>query len=276
MTPSAWTTGKAVEVGNLGNAIWGAGASNCVLTSNVYYNSGTYKYANTGAASQYQQISGAHQWYSASSGSQNATITGFSSPTMTLDASGNLLVGTTTSGAKLTLYTSTASAPVISATSVALGAPLANYISTVAGDVSRSGINISKTDTTNTTSQIFMQFLVNNYGTGSGQINANGANACAFGTYSDRRLKQNIVDLSSQLNNILALRPREFDYIESEGGGHQIGFIAQEMQEIYPDAVGEREDGMLTIGAWSKTEARLVKAIQELAAKVQALEAKVA
>ena len=121
-----------------------------------------------------------------------------------------------------------------------------------------------------------MQFLINNYGTGSGQINANGANTAAFGTYSDRRLKKNIVDLPPQLSNILALRPREFDYIESEGGGHQIGFVAQEIQEIYPDAVGERaDDGMLTVTAWSKTEARLVKAIQELAAKVAELEAKI-
>jgi len=103
VTPSAWTTGKAIEVGNLGNAIWGVGASNCVLTSNVYYNSSAYKYANTGAASQYQQVSGAHQWYSASSGSQNATITGFSSPTMTLDASGQLSIGTTAGSAPVTV-----------------------------------------------------------------------------------------------------------------------------------------------------------------------------
>ena len=42
------------------------------------------------------------------------------------------------------------------------------------------------------------------------------------------------------------------------------------MQEIYPDAVGTSADDMLTITGWSKTEARLVKAIQELNAKVEA------
>ena len=69
------------------------------------------------------------------------------------------------------------------------------------------------------------------------------------------------------------MRPVEFDY--KDGSGHQIGFVAQEMQEIYSDAVGER-DGFLTVTGWSKTEARLVSAIKELAAKVQALEAKLA
>ena len=115
---------------------------------------------------------------------------------------------------------------------------------------------------------------MNNDGTASGQINANGASQVAFGSWSDARLKENIVDLPSQLANIMALRPVEFDYIESEGGGHQIGFVAQEMQKVYPDAVGEREDGMLTISGFNKTEARLIKAIQEQQAIINDLQAK--
>jgi hypothetical protein len=118
---------------------------------------------------------------------------------------------------------------------------------------------------------------MNNDGTASGQINANGANQAAFGSWSDLRLKQNIADLPSQLSNIMALRPVEFDYIASEGGGHQIGFIAQEMQDVYPDVVGERApDGMLTITGWSKTEARLVKAMQEQQEIINDLRARVA
>jgi len=118
---------------------------------------------------------------------------------------------------------------------------------------------------------VFVGFTVNSQGTGSGQINANGANSAAFGSFSDSRLKENIVDLPPQLANIMALRPVEFDYIESEGGGHQISFIAQEMEAVYPDVVGERADGMKTITGWSKTEARLVKAIQELKAEIDTL-----
>jgi hypothetical protein len=69
------------------------------------------------------------------------------------------------------------------------------------------------------------------------------------------------------LPKILALRPVEFDY--KDGSGHQTGFVAQEMQEIYPDAVGEA-DGYLTITGFGKTEARLVKALQELNANLVA------
>jgi hypothetical protein len=135
---------------------------------------------------------------------------------------------------------------------------------------------VDKPSTTTTTNQCFVGFTINSQSTASGQINANGANSAAFGTFSDRRLKENIVDLPPQLSNIMALRPIEFDYIASEGGGHQISFVAQEFEEVYPDAVGERSDGMKTLTGWSKTEARLVKAIQELKADLDATKAELA
>jgi hypothetical protein len=130
---------------------------------------------------------------------------------------------------------------------------------------------VDKYSTTNSTSQWFLGFTTNNQSVASGVITANGASQAAFGSWSDRRLKENIVDLPNQLSNILALRPVEFDYIESEGGGHQVSFIAQEFEEIYPDAIGERPDGMKTLTGWGKTEAILVKAIQELKAEIDIL-----
>lgn len=184
---------------------------------------------------------------------------------MTLDASGNLLVGLTTAGAKLCVDGSATST-----------SRVANIRSRSSGDTAYAAGLFSKYDNDSTTSQVFVQFSINNDSATNGQINANGANQAAFGSWSDRRLKENIVDLPSQLGNIMALRPVEFDYIASEGGGHQIGFIAQEMQEVYSDAVGERSDGMLTVSGWSKTEARLVKALQELNAKVEAQAAEIA
>jgi hypothetical protein len=187
-----------------------------------------------------------------------------------ITSGGDLLVGTTSGSARLVVV------------SPANNVAACNLISSNSGDAGRSMLAIGKFDNNNTTSQVFVNFVINNGGNGSGQINANGAGAAAFGSSSDARLKENIQDLPPQLGNITALRPVEFDYIESEGGGHQIGFIAQEMQAVYPDAVNERQpDGMLTVTGWSKTEARLVKAIQEqqaiitaLTARVEALEAK--
>jgi hypothetical protein len=179
---------------------------------------------------------------------------------MRLDASGNLLVGTTSTVSGAGFYSrkaGIAGAFAVTGTSVQ----------------STSALIVSKPDATNTTAQIFAQFYVGDFATGSGQINANGASAAAFGSYSDIRLKENIAPLPDQLANICALKPSEFDF--KDGSGHQIGFIAQEMQEVYPDVVGEGEDGMKTITGWSKTEARLVKAIQELSAEIETLKQRI-
>jgi len=154
--------------------------------------------------------------------------------------------------------------------------PALGIISDFASDSANAPLKIFKTANDNTTAQVFAQFIINQTASGCGQINANGAGTAAFGSFSDSRLKQNIVDLPSQLSNILALRPVEFDYIESEGGGHQIGFVAQEFETVFPDAVGQRIDGMKTLTGWSKTEAILVKAIQELSAANEALTARIA
>jgi hypothetical protein len=180
---------------------------------------------------------------------------------MTLDASGNLLVGTTTNTNSSRVFAR------------GTGGATTLAIQSSTGDTANPGLLVGKFDNNSTTSQILVRFTINDNAAGSGQITANGANAAAFGTFSDSRLKENIASIPSQLEKIVSLRPVEFDF--KNGSGHQIGFVAQEMQEVYPDVVGE-QDGFLTVTGWSKTEARLVSAIKELAAKVQALEAKLA
>jgi len=179
-----------------------------------------------------------------------------------IDSSGNLLVGTTGGGSRLTVYNSANNTT-----------PAAFFAMNVSGDVGTAALLVSKYDNNSTTSQVFVRFSINQNGIANGQINANGASAAAFGSWSDIRLKENITALPSQLANICSLKPSEFDY--KDGSGHQIGFIAQEMEEVYPDCIGEGADGMKTITGWSKTEARLVKAIQELSAEIEILKQKV-
>jgi hypothetical protein len=130
-----------------------------------------------------------------------------------------------------------------------------------------------KYDNDSTTANRLILFFIDQGATGSGMITANGASAAAFGSFSDARLKENITNLPSQLAAICALRPVEFDY--KDGSGHQIGFIAQEVQQIYPDLVAAGADGMLTLTDLNKNDARFIKAFQELNAKVEALEAQV-
>jgi hypothetical protein len=183
-----------------------------------------------------------------------------------INSSGQFLVGATD-----TTYGSIGACKLTVKNATSDGAAL--FYTGFSGDVSTSAVNIGKFDNNNTSSQIFVKFAINSAGAGCGQINANGSGAATFASFSDSRLKENITDLPSQLSSICALRPVEFNYIEAEGGGHQIGFIAQEVQAVYPDTVGERSDGMLTLSGWSKTESRLVKAIQELNAKFEAYKA---
>ena len=183
-----------------------------------------------------------------------------------IDARGRLLVNTTSAG-----YGSIGSNTLTVVSGSSSGAAL--FYTNYAGDAGTAALKVGKYDSSSATSQIFIQFARNNSTNGCGQINGDGAGGAAFGSFSDRRLKENIESLPPQLDNILALRPVEFDFVESEGAGHQIGFIAQEIQAIYPDVVGVREpDGMLTVTGWSKTDARLVKAIQEQQALIVSLQ----
>jgi hypothetical protein len=168
---------------------------------------------------------------------------------MRIDSSGNLLVGTTTNyGTARTSINNS-------------GTVLGLYCSGASGT---TAMVIGKQSNDASTSQVLMQFLYNNGSSGLGQINGNGGSSAAFGSYSDIRLKENITDLPSQLANIMALRPVEFDW--KDGTGHQIGFIAQEVNEVYPDVVGENADGMLTLTDMNKNDARLIKAVQEMKA----------
>jgi hypothetical protein len=173
--------------------------------------------------------------------------------------SNNIYIGATTSlysNVQLSVKQSAANIP-------------AEIWSAYSGDLGTPALILVKNDNNSSSSQVFLRFAIDNGNAANGQINGNGAASVAFGSWSDIRLKENIVNLPSQLENILALRPVEFDY--KNGSGHQIGFIAQEMQEVYSDVVGEDTDGFLTITGWNKTEARLVKAIQELNTKIENL-----
>jgi hypothetical protein len=151
--------------------------------------------------------------------------------------------------------------------------PLSRFYLNAASTQTRPAIRIDKYDNTSTTAQVFIDFTINQQTSGNGSITANGASQATFTTWSDRRLKENITDLPSQLSNVMSLRPVEFDY--KDGSGHQIGFIAQEVQEVYPDIVSENSEGYLTVSGLSKMESRLIKAIQELKAENDALKTRI-
>nr|HPN32060.1 tail fiber domain-containing protein [bacterium] len=79
----------------------------------------------------------------------------------------------------------------------------------------------------------------------NGEPAANGYTA--FTNYSDRRLKTNIKPITNVLDKIVRLNPVSFNYNEKTGYNSEhlkkkfFGFIAQELQQIFPEMVGEIE-----------------------------------
>ncbi|MFK7952197.1 MAG: tail fiber domain-containing protein [Ekhidna sp.] len=89
---------------------------------------------------------------------------------------------------------------------------------------------------------------------------------------SDRRLKKNIEDLESPLAKTLQMRGVSYTWKdESKSQRNQIGVIAQEVEEIYPEFVRTDEEGMKAVN-YAQMSAVLIEAIKELNAKVEKLE----
>ena len=93
---------------------------------------------------------------------------------------------------------------------------------------------------------------------------------------SDIGLKENIVDLSDGLTKALALKPRTFDWKRTARGSNN-GFIAQEVEDVLPDDIHGKDWTEENPEDWKSVSvvgivAVCVKAIQELSAKVTALE----
>jgi len=101
----------------------------------------------------------------------------------------------------------------------------------------------------------------------------------AGSSVSDRDLKENIVDIPEpSLDKVKQLRVRKFNMIplgENDVTPTKVGFIAQEVQEAMPNVVsgtdGQKDMAVDTTGIVG----HLVKAIQELTAKVEELESKI-
>ncbi len=79
----------------------------------------------------------------------------------------------------------------------------------------------------------------------TGHISGNGSGGVNYSTVSDRRLKTNILDVDNSLELINKIQPRIYEY-KSNVGKKEYGFIAQELQEAYPQAVIGDPNGDVT------------------------------
>jgi hypothetical protein len=342
VTPNTWSDGKAIEVGGTGNSIWGNGANSLQLMANAYYNGG-YKYAGTGLASRYFQSDGVHAWLNAASGTAGNPIT--FTQAMTLDASGYLLVGATSSagvGANRLQVGSSGSAAQILAKSAtnhiglyassgadsymsyATGAALligngpadgstfteraridssGNFMVGVASatyhtiyknnandwafrvqnpSATAYGMNINLSASPNNTTQeafrvedsIASRLVI--YSNGNVQNTNN-----SYGSLSDVKLKENIVDASPKLADLMQVKVRNYNLIGSTT--KQIGVVAQELETVFPsmiDVTPDRDAKNNDLGTTTKSVKysvfvpMLIKAMQEQQAIIESLKAR--
>jgi len=184
-----------------------------------------------------------------------------------IDSSGNLLVGTTTANGVVTARQTTLG------TVTSAEATNASYNGTVFAGYSTRAASASF-DFLGVYANLVGQFRVS----GSGVIYAQNT---AVQSISDQRLKENIRNATDGLDVITALRTVRFDWKEGYGNDRkdQLGFIAQEVEAVFPEAVSEwqvsKEDetAYKTVGP-SALIPVLVKAIQEQQAIIESLKAR--
>jgi hypothetical protein len=97
--------------------------------------------------------------------------------------------------------------------------------------------------------------------TGSCFVNPNNA---FTGCTSDARLKTNVSTLPSELDNVLALNPVSFTWKTDATSTPHYGFLAQEVQQIFPDLTLAGPDGYLALN-YAGFAPYLTRAIQEIA-----------
>ena len=111
------------------------------------------------------------------------------------------------------------------------------------------------------------------------RVYSNGNYLFAGSDQSDRDVKENILDITgTSLDKIKQLKPRTFNFIESEGYSTETktGFIAQEVASVIP-SITNGTDGQKNMGVdYNGLVAHLVKALQEATTEIETLKTKVA
>jgi len=109
-------------------------------------------------------------------------------------------------------------------------------------------------------------------GAGKGQISSVDG---TYSTISDKRLKKDITLVSDLLDKVKQLNVYEFYYKDQEAQGYKTrGFIAQEVEGIFPDLVKVSDEGYKLI-TYANFSVVAIKAIQEQQGQIEMLKAQI-
>ena len=144
-----------------------------------------------------------------------------------------------------------------------------------------AGGALGVTSSNSSSQQDFILFKVGSGNTANGGIRRDGStNGVELFSGSDRRIKTNIENMDNVLEKINKLSLKKFDFKQ---GGSGVGVIAQDLISIFPNKVkkDDSDDGTGDtvpdgVEAWTvghNFTYELLKAVQELTARVEALEA---
>ena len=257
--------GSAASFSGAGNVLVGVGAGVAMTTgaSNTFVGGGIYGVSNgAGAAVTTGSKNSILGNYSGNQGGLDIRTAsnyivlsdGDGNPRQVIDGSGYVAFGTAST------------TPTGANNSIILRPGLASYFSLASNNCvsfnrySTSGIVVN----------------IDYAGATVGNISTNGSN-CTFNSTSDYRLKEDIAPMIGALAKVQALKPVTYKWKETQQAGE--GFIAHELAEVCPEAVTGKKDEVDENGKakyqsidQSFLIATLTAAIQELNAKVTALE----
>lgn len=152
-------------------------------------------------------------------------------------------------------------------------------ISAGAGDLwvgiqRRGGAPLHLSKPTGTIEESFIIFSVSGVPGGVGAITYNGAGGVIYGTTSDQRLKENIHATKFGLQALKAVKVYDYNYKADSKKTLATGVLAQELHEIYPQAVrvgGDDEKVKPWQVDYSKLVPMLIKSVQELSQEIESL-----
>jgi hypothetical protein len=173
-----------------------------------------------------------------------------------------------------TVYLNATSNPMTSNATPQLGIVGASGTDVVSIKSITTGNNVLNIWSIGTTTNSAIAFYKGDTQTVVGTIQTT-TSSTSYNTNSDYRLKTNVVPLQNGLNRVMDLKPSMFNWITT--GELSEGFIAHELQAIFPYAVtGEKDAVYESTGAikpqsvdYGKITPLLVKALQELNTKFE-------